>query len=123
MEMLEVNRLARVNKAVGSESGLIIPIVLRGEGSLPHAIKSKRHYYSFERFSLTAREISKNRQFDALVREIAGVIYARKRMFDGVARDITSLCDEFALPTDEDVHPWLDSIVVTRDIFPFRQTQ
>jgi TIR domain len=120
MEVLEASRLARVHKVADKENGLIIPIVMRGESSLPDAIKGLRHYYSFEHFSLSAREMPKNKKFEKLVREIAEVVFARKLMFNSIAADVTSICDSFAFPTEEDVHPWLDAMMVGQEAFPFR---
>jgi hypothetical protein len=120
MERLEKSRLAKLERALSRECGLIIPIVLRGEASLPEDIRAKRHYYSFERFSLTSREIARNRQFEHMVRDIASVIHARKQMFDALGEDLTCECDEFNLPSDEDIRPWLEAVSSPANPFPFR---
>jgi TIR domain-containing protein len=64
MEMLEKARLIRLKDQRGREAGLIIPIILRGLESLPDAIRAQRHYYTFERFCLSSRELARNRQFE-----------------------------------------------------------
>jgi len=120
MEDLEQRRLAKLKKSLSSECGLIIPIVLRGETSLPMKIKAARHYYSFERFSLTSRELAKNRQFEELVREIATVIHQRKQMFDVLGEDLTGDCDDFEFPSEDDIRPWLDAVIAPTSPFPFR---
>jgi hypothetical protein len=120
MEGIEQRRLAKLEKALSTECGLIIPIVLRGEASLPTTISATRNYYSFERFSLTSRELAKNRQFEKLVREIATVIHQRKQMFDVLGEDLTGDCDEFAFPSEDEIRPWLDAVITPTSPFPFR---
>jgi hypothetical protein len=120
MEGLEQRRLIKVKKSLSIESGLIIPIVLRGETSLPTNIRATRHYYSFERFSLTSRELARNRQFEELVREIATVIHQRKQMFDAVGEDMTADCADFLFPSEDEIRLWLDSVITPPSPFPFR---
>jgi hypothetical protein len=120
MEHLEQLRLAKLDRTFSRECGLIIPIVLRGEASLPEDIRANRHYYSFERFSLTSREIAKNKQFEQMVRDIASVIHARKQMFDALGEDLTCDCDEFNFPSNEDISPWLEAVSAPANPFPFR---
>lgn len=120
MERLEKRRLAKLQKSLSKECGLIIPIVLRGEETLPADIRVKRFYYSFERFSLTSREIAKNKQFENSVREIAKAIHARKQMFDALREDLTFDCDGFSFPSEEEVCRWLDAVIIPINPFPFR---
>jgi hypothetical protein len=121
MEALEKNRLDKVSKASARENGLIIPVVLRGEKTLPPHIKNLRHFYSFERFALTSRQIARDRQFALLAKEIADVIADRRSMLDHVATELTCGCDGFDIPTEAEVLPWLDQIKLPPAAFPFRK--
>jgi len=118
METLEKKRLDRMREGLKAETGLIIPIVLRGEASLPAHIKNARHYYSFERFSLTSRNLSKNPRFEGIVREIAEEVYARKRMLDAVADDVCGDCNDFEFPTEAEIGPWLEAVAAPLTPFP-----
>ena len=111
METLERRRLQRLQGQQARESGFIIPIVLRGVESLPPSIRAERHYYSFERFSLTSRAIARNPQFERYVREIAGVIHTRRQALAPYADELTSDCQNFVFPTEAEVLFWLDTIV------------
>src|SRR5260370_42300808 len=101
MEKVEEARLSRLKDQGGREAGLIIPIILRGQESLPAIIRSQRHWYTFERFALSTREIARNPQFEDRVREIASVIYARKSTLAPLADELTCDCHSFAFPTEE----------------------
>jgi hypothetical protein len=121
MENLEQRRLASLQKQVSKEYGLIIPIVLRGEDLLPAAIKVYRQYYTFERFSLTSRRLARNPAFDKEIRAIAEAIHVRWQMFAAMGDDLTSNCDDFELPTEAEIQPWLDSMTQPISPFPFRK--
>jgi hypothetical protein len=118
MEFLEKQRLARLSKPLGKEFGLIIPIVLRG--ALPDEIKKKRRSFNFEHFSLVSKSISKNRHFEPHIREIADAICQRTKMLNATSEDLTCDCDNFIFPTEDEVRPWLDSIVTPPAPFPLR---
>jgi len=120
MERLEEARLSRLRNQQGREAGLIIPIILRGLDSLPDSIRDNRHFYTFERFCLSGRELARNRQFEDRVREIATVIHARKRALAPWADELTCDCNGFVFPTEEEVRPWLERMIPSRSAFPFR---
>jgi chromosome condensin MukBEF complex kleisin-like MukF subunit len=120
MEKLEEARLARLNSQQGREASLIIPIILRGQQTLPLTIRSNRHCYTFERFALSSREIGRNRQFEDRVREIASVIYSHKNALAPLADELTCDCHSFAFPTEEEVRPWLQTMIPSANAFPFR---
>jgi hypothetical protein len=120
MEMLEAARLSRLKDQKSHEAGLIIPIILRGSESLPEMVRKHRQYYTFERFSLSSRELARNRQFEDRVREIASVIHARKRALAPWSDELTSDCNCFTFPSEEEIHPWLEKIIPSTNAFPFR---
>ena len=53
MEKLEEQRFLAIGGQTDKKRGLIIPIVFRGEDSLPKEIKDRRLYYNFDKFSLS----------------------------------------------------------------------
>jgi hypothetical protein len=120
MERLEEVRLTRLTGQQGREAGLIIPVILRGLDSLPDNIRARRHFYTFERFCLSTRELARNRQFEERVREIATVIHARRRALAPWADEITCDCQSFTFPTEDEVRPWLQGMIPSLSAFPFR---
>jgi hypothetical protein len=110
MENIELARLAHLPEGDRRQHGLILPVVLRGKDSLPAALRSHRHCYDFERFSLTSRRLASNRGFEAEVRQMAEVIVQRKRLLDAVGVNMTCDCDSFTFPSEDHVRPWLESI-------------
>src|SRR4051794_3914401 len=119
MEQLETIRLRRLSKTLSSECGLIIPVVLRGASSLPSNIRINRHFYNFEGFSLTSRDMARNRQFKRIIREIADAIHERKLMFDLFGEDLTVNCGDFSFPSDDEILPWLDEVASPTSPFPW----
>ncbi|UFZ06511.1 toll/interleukin-1 receptor domain-containing protein [Bradyrhizobium ontarionense] len=120
MEALEQLRLGRLQRRLDREHGLIIPIVLRGEDLMPGAIKNNRHYYTFERFSLTSRSLARNATFEREIRNIAAAVHSRWQLFVPIADAITCDCDAFDLPSEAEIQPWLDQMIQPTSPFPFR---
>jgi len=110
MEGIEQSRLAHLSDRDRRDHGLILPVVLRGMNSLPQELRSRKHCYDFERFSLTSRELARNKAFETKVREMAEVILQRKRLLDAVGTDMTCDCDRFLFPSEDLVGPWVDQI-------------
>src|ERR1043166_2461049 len=100
MEKLEGGRLERVGNQQDRTGALIIPVILRGQQTLPPAIRSQRQCYIFEHFALSSQKMARDRQFEARVREIASVIYARKSALAHLADELTCDCHSFAFPTE-----------------------
>jgi hypothetical protein len=121
METLETRRLARLPQPFSQECGLIFPVILRGEDGLPAQIKDKRFCYNFERFDLGLEPISKNPNFKGDIRAMAKAIHARAEMLEATGEDMTCDCDGFNFPSEEEVLPWLDSIVPLPQPFPLRK--
>jgi hypothetical protein len=110
MEGIEGTRLAHLSERNRREQGLILPVVLRGMNTLPDELRSRRHCYNFERFSLTSRELARNKAFETEVREMAEVIMQRKQLLEAVGIDLTCDCDQFIFPSEDHVRPWIDQI-------------
>jgi hypothetical protein len=120
MEKLERARLARVSDQNRYDGGLIIPIILRGESSLPANIREHRHYYTFERFCLASRTLARNSQFEKSIRTIAFEIHERMQMLAPLADELTCDCENFTLPTEEEVRLWLENMIPSAVPFPLR---
>jgi hypothetical protein len=120
MERLELARLSKLTGQPGRETGLIIPIVLRGQDTLPEIIRSKRHYYPFDRFQLSTEELARNSQFEERIREIATMVRARRDALLPWADELTHQCHSFLLPTEDEIRPWLDDIIPPMIPFPYR---
>jgi hypothetical protein len=120
MESLEQLRLERLAHPVGKEHGLIIPVVFRGADSLPAEISAKRHYYTFERFSLASRSLVKSPQFQPNIANLVQDIHLRMQMMGPMSDELTCDCDKFAFPSEDEVKIWLDKIITPVLPFPLR---
>jgi hypothetical protein len=120
MERLEQTRLAKLAGQAGREAGLIIPVILRGLDTVPAVIRAQRHCYTFDRFHLSTEELARNSQFEERIQELATVIQARRHALLPWADELTCDCQSFALPTEDEVRPWLDRVVPPMAPFPYR---
>ena len=98
---LERERLGQFANAQDRDHGLIIPVVLRGEGNLPAELKGHRHYEDFSKFMLMDVELSRHPNYAPRIRDIANYISGRCHclatagvLFDGA--------DMFRLPDEEE---------------------
>lgn len=118
MEALELQRLTRASKPLAKKFGLIFPIILRG--SLPEEIYKKRHSFDFKHFTLLSKALSKDANFEPSIRKLAEEIHLRIMMLEASGEDLTCDCDSFNFPTENDIQPWLSSIVSPALPFPNR---
>lgn len=123
MERLEEERLKVLKRFTDKKCGFIIPIVFRGERSLPESIRGNRHYYNFGDFLLCDAEIGKHPAYAKKIKEIAETIFNVYEMLMGLPEDPCNGCDQFSLPSEEDVRPWLESINPLASPFPGRTCQ
>lgn len=121
MEKLEEARLKLLGLPADQQHGLIIPIIFRGEDFLPAEIKAKRHYYNFEEFLLSDVAMSHHPNYAIKIREIAEYIAARAKAFSAVSDDVCSTCTNFALPSEDEVKPWLQNATVAKVQFVLRE--
>lgn len=110
MEEIEARRLQALGVR-GGQHGLIIPIVCRGWDVFPAEIKARRHCYNFEPYYLQRRKISQHPQGRQKVIEIANYIFQRFREMSPSAAALCAGCDQFDLPREADVLPWLTQLL------------
>lgn len=123
MEKLEEERMEAIGIASDRRRhGLIIPIVFRGATELPEELKKKRLFYDFTEFMLCDTEIGKNPKYAGEICKIAAYIAARYREFSYCADDFLGRCDEFKLPSDEEIGEWLSTVQGSTTAFPGRIT-
>ena len=121
MEKLEKERINMLSDSEQKQYGLIIPIVLRGEKTLPVEIKANRQYYDFTKFKLRDTELKKNPNYDSKIQEIADYIHERFLVFNSLSSDPCDDCSDFEFPTDSDIAPWLKNVIAPRKPFPNRE--
>jgi hypothetical protein len=118
MEELENERLDLLSGNVSR--GLIIPIVFRGEDYLPPEIRDQRQYYDFSDFLLCDEKICEHPNYSEKIREIVEYISARCVDLESLNR-VFSECEEFTLPSEEDIQSWLTQVADSSIPFPGRQ--
>lgn len=109
MEYLENHRLNLLNPDE-KQHGLIIPIVFRGLDDLPTDIKAKRHYHNFTNY-LSVNNMCNEREYLKIISDIALYIYNRyKTLKENLHIDHCAYCNNFKLPTENEIRDWLQSI-------------
>jgi hypothetical protein len=92
--------------------GLIIPIVLRGEEKFPRLLKTDRLYYDFTNVALNTPLLRV--KLSEEIKTIAAYIVDRCERLDRVAGHLTTNCEAFALPGEEDVHAFVETVLGSR---------
>ncbi len=120
MENLERERLALLADPGDQSRGLIIPIVFRGWNSIPPHIKERRLCYNFAEFLLSDDGMHRHPSYAPKIRQIAEYVAERCNRFEALGVDPCATCDEFPLPSEEEVEPWLREVVTSQVPFPGR---
>jgi hypothetical protein len=102
---LEEKRLSILGERKNKVS-LLVPIVLRGADFLPEQLK-QRQYYDFSAFLPSHRGLAAHRPFLRMIDEIARETYRIQALFKNVGEDPCRDCDDFVLPSVDDVLPLL----------------
>jgi hypothetical protein len=118
MVTLEQDRLSRLRGLGRGDHGLIIPVVLRGSRYLPDDIKGWRQYYNFEGFQLGSRRLSRHPRFAPVIREIAAYICERYQELLELPDETFQGGDQFSLPDETEIGPFLNANVGFRPPFP-----
>lgn len=122
MEKLERERLSYLSKLnVRPTKGLIIVLAIRDHESIPAEIRSSRHCYNFEPYTLKGN-MFRNQEFKSRIWEISKYIRELYRLFEDApgAADALKKCDKFTLPSEAEIMPWLSQVVHPGSIFPTR---
>jgi len=121
MEKLEKERLAHLSKLNIKTKGLIIVLAILDVESIPPEIRSSRLCYDFEPYTLRG-SMFRNPEFKTKIREISEYISQLYRMFGNVpeASDIFNNCNDFTLPPESEILPWLRKVARPVSIFPTR---
>ena len=117
MKRLEENRARLLEHLVDRSPGLIIPIIFRGPEHLPPELK-RRLYYDFSAYTLVRPEISNNPQYVEVIEEIAQRIREIYDRFGVLLDDPCGNCEEFALPAEEEIQEWLETVLAPKSPFP-----
>jgi hypothetical protein len=118
-EFAAMSALEKSRPHVGTEHGLIIPVVLRGFDELPVIIRSNRQVYRFERYSVSGPKLIRNRRFDAEIQRMAQYIAARVHEL----RDDAFDCSGFDIPGEGDVNELLGEMASRPAAFPGRERE
>lgn len=121
MEALEKKRLRLLEDPDDRTHGLIIPVVFRGWDYLPLEIKERRQCHDFSDFLLCDTEICSHPGYAPKVRQIAEYIASRCNTFDALGIDAYGGCEDFTLPTERKIRPWLEEVTNHRIPFPGRE--
>ncbi len=99
--------------------GLIFPVVLRGPRRLPSAL-SVRWSLDFSQFTLASAELSRHSRFAPQIRDLAGRIASRCERAEQA--DLScGPCDQFKLPSEEDVRELITTMRPASQPFPRRE--
>jgi len=121
MEKLEQKRLELLGSPVDKQHGLIIPVVLRREDSLPPEIKRQRQYYLFDDFLLCdRRRLSSYRHYMQEIKQIATYIFDRWKILEALPVDPCDDCLGFAFPSEDEIKDWLQRVPISKIPFPGR---
>jgi TIR domain len=116
MEILEQRRVELCGQARLGNRGMIIPIILRGDGDLPDKIRDHAHFCNFTKYSTASQNIRSNPECVEQLERVALNIYEIYQAFEGI--DACGDCAEFALPSSAEAPPWRQ---VRAAPFPGRQ--
>jgi hypothetical protein len=120
MEKLEEQRFQVLAGRTDKKRGLIIPLVFRGEDYLPQEIKTNRHCYNFEQFLMSDVEISRHPDYAPKIREIAEIIRKHYDVLMKASSDPCQGCENFALPSEDEIKQWLETAQGATVPFPGR---
>lgn len=122
MKLVEQKRKALLGSAWPQERGMIIPIIFRGEvDKLPEDIRACRQYVDFSRFILADTRINKNRKYAREIEKIAEVIAESSSLLGRVNKNLCAICDNFRLPSEDEVLRRWPDLRQPWDDFPSRE--
>jgi hypothetical protein len=113
---LEAQRLGLLPSEDRSHS-LIVPVILRGENSVPSEITSRRQYHDFSKFMLVDEELARHQLYAPKIRQIGQYIHERCRSLENAPIPENG-SDTFRFPEQETIRLWLEGIVPPGVQFP-----
>lgn len=122
MREVERNRQALLGKKAMRGKRLIIPIIFRTRigGEIPDELKEADVYCDFSTFTTASSDISEDADYVGQIEKIAQVIVEHYNDLDHADYDITGSCENFELPSEDDVADWRRSPHVNNKRFPGR---
>jgi hypothetical protein len=117
MVKLESERFRRGQGALPASKGFIVPVVLRSGGRMPHALKSTRNYEDLDAMALVGARISQHAEYGARMKRIAQYAYERCCELES-APGIFDICEQFVLPSDEEIRDELAGMIPQQEAFP-----
>ena len=121
MEILEEERLMKLDLPVNDEHGLIIPLVYRGDTKLPESIRNQRQYHVFEAFQLSGKDNLDNPDYAVIIRKIAEYIEERCEELQMIEEDVCACCSTFEFPEEEEIANWLEGMLPPKPVLPGRK--
>jgi hypothetical protein len=121
MEELEKKRLQLLQNEAEKQNGLIVIIALRDFELIPASIKERRFCRDFEAYTLKPN-MRRDPRFQTDVIEISKYIADRVRAFQALVTDPFTECDQFRLPGEEDILPWVTQLSHPPVALPSRGT-
>lgn len=118
-EYMAMKDLEGKRRHPSNHHGLIIPIVLRGFDQLPDEIKKQRQIIKLDQYALTEPKLSKDSRFQPEIKKVAEYIAARCRELRNLQID----CEEFQIPTHEQVEAEASALSGEVPPFPGRETK
>jgi hypothetical protein len=117
MQALETHRLTQLQNAEDRHHGLIIPVVLRGPGTIPAELTALRQFEDFSKFMLMDEELSKHPEYAPRIKGIAEYIDARCQCLDAAEVSFGD-ADGFQLPNEDPTRQWIQGLNLSRAAFP-----
>lgn len=117
MRNLETERLAGLPNAEDKNHGLIIPVVLRGEKSIPSELVSHRQYEDFSKFLLLDEDLSRHPQYAPKIKGIAEYIDQRCQCLEAAGIPFGD-ANNFQLPDENETRGWIRNLKLQGAVFP-----
>jgi hypothetical protein len=108
MREVEKKRLEILGKQAMRGKRLIIPIIFRTriDGEIPAELRKTNTYCDFSKFTTASSDISQNAEYVAEIEKIARTIVEHYNALEDAGCDISSTCNEFELPDEENIVVW-----------------
>jgi hypothetical protein len=109
MEALEEQRLQLLEDEAERKNGLILIIALRSFRLIPKSITDRRICKDFEKYTMLG-DMRGDPDFQKEVLNLSEYIAGRVKIFTALQNDPFSGCDQFRLPAEEEILPWIDNV-------------